>query len=321
MNFKLFFLCLILSGASLTAAAQPKRKPAPAPKPAAARIVVEGYYEESFLGTNDDGNAEGKLIIEFQASRWVKLATNEVGNAEFSDLPNTPAATVNGSVSYTGSLRGANMGADSLEANSTFSGKLEGADLFVSLPEYSKTAEGLKMTVRITPRLKGKCATDSVRGGDRTSSVDCYNGTFFFIPTTPLAVTPNNDPASAGDSPHKATFGMELVVEPEIGGGGVDPETGTAADEAARKSKEMDKAKELALLGVAGLHTWRGAVTSGSKESGFKITIEKIKEVPNNDGRGTTRRKLIYTATIVPGVPGSTPTPEPPKKVDHPPLP
>ncbi|MEO8434945.1 MAG: hypothetical protein ABI596_08625 [Pyrinomonadaceae bacterium] len=318
MNYKLLFLCLILSCVSLTASAQPKRKPAPAAKPAAARIMVEGFYEETFMGTTDEGNVEGKLIIEFQANRWVKIATNETGNAEFSDLPNAPAATVTGSVSYNGLLRGANMGADGHEANSSFSGKLEGADVFVSVPEYSKTAEGLRMTVRITPRLKGKCATDSVRGGDRTTSVDCYNGTFFFTPTTPLAITPNDDPASAGESANKATFGMELVVEPEIGGGGVDPETGTAVDEAARKSKEMDKAKELALAGAAGLHTWRGAVTNGSKESGFKITLERIKEVPSNDGRGTTRRKLIYTATIVPGSPGSTPAPDAPKKVDPP---
>jgi hypothetical protein len=320
MIHKFLLLCLILTGVSVAASAQGKRKPAPAAKPLAARIVVEGYYEENFQGTTDDGRVDAKLVIEFQANRWVKMSTNEAGSAEFSELPNAPAPSVSGSVSYNGLVKGAGSDGDSHEATSSFAGRLEAQDVHLGVPQYSNTAEGLKMTVRIVPKLKGKCFTDSVRGGQRSTSVDCYNGTFFFTPATPLNVSVNNDPARTDDKANKATFGMELTVEPEVGGGGVDAETGPV-EEAAKMRKELAKMTEQSPAGDAGVDAWRGAVTNGSKEAGFKIMLEKNKELPSNDGRGRTTRRLIFSATIVPGAPGSQAAPEAPKKVDNPPLP
>ncbi|MDQ2921888.1 MAG: hypothetical protein M3R52_09810 [Acidobacteriota bacterium] len=55
--------------------------------------------------------------------------------------------------------------------------------------------------------------------------------------------------------------------------------------------------------GDAGVYAWRGAVTNGSKEAGFKILLNKTKELPSNDKRGKITRKLNFNATIVPGAP------------------
>ena len=53
-------------------------------------------------GHDRESRAEGKLIIKYEAARWLTISTNEVGNAEFSDLANAPAPSVSGSVSYEG---------------------------------------------------------------------------------------------------------------------------------------------------------------------------------------------------------------------------
>jgi len=55
--------------------------------------------------------------------------------------------------------------------------------------------------------------------------------------------------------------------------------------------------------GDAGDYAWRGAVTNGSKEAGFKIMLNKTKELPGDDKRGRSTRKLVFNATITPGAP------------------
>lgn len=55
--------------------------------------------------------------------------------------------------------------------------------------------------------------------------------------------------------------------------------------------------------GDAGVYAWRGAVTNGSKEAGFKILLNKTKELPGNDKRGKITRKLNFNATIVADAP------------------
>ncbi len=78
-------------------------------------------------------------------------------------------------------------------------------------------------------------------------------------------------------------------------------ETGSAVDDAARARKELEKMTGQGPAGEAGVYAWRGGVTSGSKEAGFKILLNKTKELPTNDKHGTSIRKLTFTATIVPG--------------------
>ena len=55
--------------------------------------------------------------------------------------------------------------------------------------------------------------------------------------------------------------------------------------------------------GDAGDYAWRGAVTNGSKEAGFKIVLDKTKELASADKRGRSTRKLVFNATIIPGSP------------------
>jgi hypothetical protein len=279
MNHKITLICLILILA-VTASSQRRPKPSTSPtaKPLAARLMVQGTYEEDYQGTTSDGNAEGKLVIKFEAARWVKMSTNEVGNAEFSDLENAPVPYVSGSVSYNGRVKGPGSlasGGESYEAASSFAGPLGGEDVVLSVPEYTDTGNGFKIKVFINPKLKGKCSLVAVRNGETATANGCENGTYFFTASTPLQIDDNDDP---GKTPDTANFGIELDVEPEMGAAG-----GPAGD--------------------AGVYAWRGAVTNGSKEAGFKILLNKTKELPSNDKRGNSVRKLNFTATIVPGTP------------------
>jgi hypothetical protein len=52
-----------------------------------------------------------------------------------------------------------------------------------------------------------------------------------------------------------------------------------------------------------GGYFWRGAVTSGSPQAGFKILLDKTKDLPSDDKRSHTTRHLTFEATIVPGIP------------------
>jgi hypothetical protein len=278
MNHKLALICFILIVA-VTATSQRRPQPTAAEvKPLAARLLVQGTYEESYLGATSDGNAQGKLVIKFEATRWVRMLTNEVGNEEFSDWENAPVANVSGSVSYEGRVKGpGNLGGsgDSYEATSSFAGPLAGDDVVLSLPEYTDTGKGFKIRVFINPKLKGKCSLVAVRGGENFASNGCANGTYFFTASSPLQIDDNDDP---GKTPDTVGFGIELDVEPEAG---------AAAG----------------LAGEARVYAWRGAVTTGSKAAGFKILLNKTKELAGDDKRGNSVRKLDFTATIVAGAP------------------
>jgi hypothetical protein len=239
----------------------------------AARFLVQGTYEETYQGTTEKGRAEGKLIIKYEAARWLTISTNEVGNAEFSDLANAPAPYVSGSVSYEGRIRSAS-GGNSYEAMSSFAGPLSSNDVVLSVPEYTDTGNGFKIRVLINPKLKGKCSLTEVRDGGSGSVYGCNNGTYFFTSSSPMQVDDNDDP---GKTPDSASFGLELDIEPEMG-------------------------QEPA--GDTGDYAWRGAVTNGSKEAGFKIVLDKTKELASADKRGRSIRKLVFDATITPGAPG-----------------
>ncbi|MGH9873817.1 MAG: hypothetical protein ACRD9S_15310 [Pyrinomonadaceae bacterium] len=254
-----------------------------APKPLAARFTVEGTYEETYQGRTEQGSAEGKLVIKFQAARWLTMSTNEVGNAEFSDLVNAPVPSVSGSAAYDGRVRGASAG-NSYDALSSFAGALSGDAVVLSVPENTNTGNGFKIRVFINPKLKGKCSFVEVRDGATGTSNDCSNGTYFFTASSPMQIDDNDDP---GKTPDSASFGIELDIEPELSAAG-NPEISSAGQGPA---------------GDAGVYAWRGAVTNGSKDAGFKIMLNKTKELPNDDRRGKSIRKLVFNATIVPGAP------------------
>lgn len=248
-----------------------------AAKPHAARFTVQGMYEETYQGTTDKGSAQGKLVIKFEAARWLTLSTNEVGNAEFSDLPNAPPPAVSGSASYEGRVKGASSG-NTYEAMSNFAGTLTGGDVVISVPEYTDTDNAFKVRVDISPKVKGKCSLIEVRDGETGTANGCANGTYFFTASSPMQFDDNEDP---GKTPDSASFGIELDIEPTASHGGIGQ--GSAGD--------------------ASDYAWRGAVTTGSKEAGFKILLDKTKELPDAYKRGRSTRKLVFMATIIPGEP------------------
>jgi hypothetical protein len=279
MNHKLTAIFLTLFLAITASSERRPRTAGTAPKP--ARFMVQGTYEETYQGTTDKGRAEGKLIIKYEAARWVTLSTNEVGNAEFSNLANAPAPHVSGSVSYDGRVKGG-TGGNSYEAISSFAGPLSGDDVVLSVPEYTDTGNGFKIKVFLNPKLKGKCSIVEVRDGATGTANGCRNGTYFLTASSPMQIEDSDDP---GKIPDGASFGIELDIEPEVGPAG-NPETmgqGPAGD--------------------AGVYAWRGAITNGSKEAGFKITLDKTKELASEDKRGRSTRKLVFNATIIPGAP------------------
>jgi hypothetical protein len=280
MSRKFVLFCLILSVAVTALSQSQSKAPNAVAKPIAVRFMVQGVYEETYQGQTDKGSAEGKLLIKFEAMRWLTMSTNEVGNAEFSDLANAPAPTVSGSASYLGRVKGPGQGGsgDSYEAKSNFSGPLTGEDVALSVPEYTDTSTGFKIKVLLSPKLKGKCSSFEVRDGATGSASGCANGTYFFTPSSPLQLDDNEDPAKTDDTANLANFGMELDIEPENGAS-----QGSAGD--------------------AGVYAWRGAVTKGSKETGFEINLIKTKELSSDDMRGHSTQRLTFTATIVPGTP------------------
>ena len=279
MNYKLALIPLILISAGAVPSQRSPTTPNADAKPAAARFMVHGGYEEIFHGTTSKGVADGKLVIKFEAARWLAMKTNEVGNAEFSDLANAPAPSVSGSVTYQGRVQSGGGGGDSYEATSYFDVPLSGDDVVLSVP-YVESGNGFKIKVSINPKLKVKCSLVEVHNGETGTASGCENGTYFFTASSPLQIDDNDDPGKTLDT---ATFGLELDVEPEPGAAG-NPATQRPASD-------------------AGTYAWRGAVTNGSKESGFKITLNKTKELPSEDKSGHTTRRLIVNATIVPGAP------------------
>lgn len=277
MKHKLFACALIalLFVSSAFAQRRPPPVPPAAEKTNAARLIVKGTYEEIFEGTTNDGPATGKLTINFEIGRWLKLTTNEVGNAEFSDLRGDRPPSVSGSVSYQGQVKLA-TGNNRYDAQSSFSGALTDNDVIATNPEYNDTGSGYKIRVFINPKLKGKCSMVSVRGGETRTSSDCQNGTYFFTASNPIQLDDNEDPAKTAETASLASFGIELDVEPALG------QPGSATD---------------------GGYVWRGAVTDGSKETGFKILLHQQKDQPSDDKRSRTIRHLVFEATITPGVP------------------
>jgi hypothetical protein len=279
MNHRIALICLILL-AAVTVSAQ---RPAPnaATKPTVVRFTAQGAYEETFQGTTNNGNGEGKLVIKFEATRWLSMKTNEVGSAEFSDLANAPAPSVSGSVSYDGRIKRS----DGYETTTHFAGPLGGDDIVLGVPEYTDTGNSFKIKVLISPKLKGKCTAVQVVG-EPASVGECDNGTFFFTASTPPQTDDNDDPAKTADTPNVASFGFELDLEPEV----------RAAGNAGAGAAGMGGA-----AGEGGDYAWRGAVTSGSQQAGFNIALTKTKEVPSERGRSI--RKLVFNATIVPAAP------------------
>ncbi len=279
MNNKLILITLIAFLVGTSTHAQQRNHPVatPAAKTTTARLLVQGTFEEIFDGVTSDGKANGKLTIKFEVARWLTLRTNEVGNAEFSDFADGPPPAVSGSASYQGQVKGSASGKDNYEAISNFTGGLAGQDVTVTIPEYTDTGNNFKIRVFINPKLKGKCSQISLRGDETATSEGCQNGTYFFSPSSPTQIDDNDDPATTADAPHTIYFGIELDVEPDqISGAGV---------------------------GDYGGYAWRGAVTNGSKEAGFKILLDKTKNLPSDDKRSHTTRHLTFAATIVPEIP------------------
>jgi hypothetical protein len=169
----------------------------------------------------------------------------------------------------------------------------------LSVPEYTDTGNSFKIKVLINPNLKGRCALVAVRNGETATANGCDNGTYFFSASSPVQTDDNDDPGKTADTANLASFGIELDVEPEVAAASAS-ETGTAVDDAARARKELEKMMGQGPAGDAGVYAWRGAVTSGSKQAGFKIVLNKTKELPLNDKHGSSIRKLNFTATIVP---------------------
>ena len=271
MNHKLIaiFLPLLLA---ITASSERPRGSDAASK--AARFTVQGTYEETYQGTTDKGSAEGKLIIKYEAARWLTMRqANEVGNAEFSELANAPAPSVSGSVSYEGRVKGAS-GGNSYEAMSSLAGPLSGNDVVLSVPEYTDTGNGFKIKVFINPKLKGKCSLVEVRDGATGTAYGCNNATYFFTASSPMQIDDNDDP---GKTPDSAGFGIELDIEPQVGSAG-------------------NLTTPVSTPGAALSPTVR-------KQQGFKIALNKTKEVPSDDKRGHSTRKLVFNATIIPGTP------------------
>ena len=149
----------------------------------------------------------------------------------------------------------------------------------------------------------------SVRNGETSTLTGCQNGTFFFSASTPLDTDDNEDPAHTPDTASIASFGIEIDIEPEPGPPPTSPASastslgGSPVDDAARARRELETTMGQGPAGDAGIYAWRGAVTNGSKEAGFKIVLEKTKELPSADQRGHSTRRLTFNATIIPGVP------------------
>ena len=74
-------------------------------------------------------------------------------------------------------------------------------------------------------------------------------------------------------------------------------------DQAAQARKDLERLRGQGPAGDAGTYAWRGAVTNGSKEAGFKIMLTKTKELASDDKSGHSTRKLVFNATIVSGAP------------------
>src|SRR5256885_1176798 len=108
-------LTLSLGIAVAPISAQRRRQPPPAGvKPLTARFLVKAKFEETYSATKNQPNErsthESRLTMVANASRWVVIGKNEVGNVEFQSLEGGKPASATGSVNLNATLDSSSQG-------------------------------------------------------------------------------------------------------------------------------------------------------------------------------------------------------------------
>lgn len=277
------FVVLVL-GCGLAALPQ-RPKQAPRSGVSAARVLIEGQYEENM-------NGNPSLKVKFSAYRWFKQTVNETGSVEYTELEGAPVPFASGDVIMTGSAshRDAN---GSLTQNASFSGGIGTSDVTVYAPDWADTGHGLKVRVAIATKVKGRCSMELVDGSERRSSSDCSD-----VANVLLGISDVGELETSEKTPNAANSAyvrLEFLTAPATAPGS-EVSGNNGVDEAARLRRELEQSMKR-VTGQGLENAWMGAVTTGSKEAGYKVTYT------GENRSGDYVRKLTMTAQIVPGVP------------------
>jgi hypothetical protein len=283
-------VCLLM----LAVAAYPQRSNAGV-KGTPARMTAEGSYEEAYTGTAADGTAvNSTLRIKFDLSRWVKIGKGKNGKAEFFDLADAPVPAASGTASFEGTVK-AKSSNGIVDIVRSFSGPLTTEVAKLGLPVYSNTGDGLRVEILLSPKMAGACSSKVTTGGHAVRSDDCS------IEVTSGATKINYEEIKGEKTRgqnYRAMFEKVIVIEPEFDTSVVGTGNSTA-ERTARAQLKLEAT--IQQLSGPGSDIWRGAVTNGSKEAGYKIMIAGNKQMSGADGKGQIKKRLEVTVTIVPG--------------------
>ncbi|HEY0428173.1 MAG TPA: hypothetical protein VGC76_10360 [Pyrinomonadaceae bacterium] len=301
----LLFLSIIFAPVSQ---AQKKNVATKVNPPMTARFIVKATYEENYTATKEAAgetlNHVNKLKIEVEASRWVVITKNEVGNVEFQYLPSGQPAAASGSVVFN-AVYDSKTGSGTIHAAKSFSGELTAEMVNLSIPALTELGDGLGFNLELHNYLKGSCKS-IVKSGDETiNSNDCSDPAGMIM--SGFDTYGENTAGKTAETPYMVGYGMRFELLPAL------------YDIAKLKAKgELSETDSFAMQRLARLEEayqqkqdgfssqrWFGATTAGNSQSGYKITFTGEKSHPANGptddgGKQNWTQKLIVTADIIP---------------------
>jgi hypothetical protein len=305
-RFVLFLLSALLLAAAAGASAQ-KRPASAKPKPAgAARFVVHAQYEETYIVTTNSGseivNHNAVVKVDIEASRWVLISKNEVGNVEFLDLPGGQPATAGGNVSFTAIFDGkSGIGTNSpssIHATKNFGGPLTPEQVSLSIPQLTELGDGLAFNLELHNVLKGKCSLVTQPDGiTRSDCSDPAGG------VSGLDTYGENGAGKTPETPMSVNYSLRFELLPElhdIARLKAKGELNSTDPFAVQRQMRLDEAYAQKNDPFSS-RRWFGAATVGNPQAGYKITFTGTKEHPTNNGEQKLTQKLTVTADIIPG--------------------
>src|SRR5262245_23849749 len=281
-----------------------QKSPAAKAKTATARFIVKATYEENYKAVsstpNESLNHESKLKADVEASRWILIGKNDVGNVEIQDLSGGQPPTAGGNVSLNAVFDSKSSNGSTVHAVKAFNGPLAAEHVGLSIPNTTELGEGFGFNLEIHNTLKGSCKAVVKSNNETINTNDCSDPAGS---ATGLGSYGENTGGKTPETPSAVSYGARFEILPAL--------FDIAKLKAAGELNSTDPFAQLRLARLEEAYQqkenpfsnqrWFGAATVGNSQSGYKINLTLTKDHPTNDSEQQWTQKLTVTADIIPG--------------------